>query len=229
VDHVRRCAVSRTRHCPKIFFFFLFRFYFIKILCRILCSLSSSLSLISLGFLVHVFLSSSRLSLLSLVHTQGSPDSFALLGVHVSALLLSIPFFSPLFSHSSGSSFCSVQHFPFSSLLSRHCPSSYTLCSLSFFLLCYGTSSSPSSVSVSLLSLYFLFFFFFYLRSTTPQLSRVDDSDINPTVHCTIPMYVIVSAFGIHIDRKRVLPRLATDTVSAISIKMDSREVKFLS
>jgi hypothetical protein len=76
--------------------------------------------------LVHVFLSSSKLSLLSLVHTHSSPDSFALLtllGVHVSALLLSFTSFFPLFSHSAGSSFCSVEHFSFllvSSLLSHH-------------------------------------------------------------------------------------------------------------
>ena len=61
---------------PKFFlfpFFFLF-FYFTKGTLSI-----SFLFLSSLGFLVHFSLLSFRRSRLSLVHTQGFPDSFTLL------------------------------------------------------------------------------------------------------------------------------------------------------
>jgi hypothetical protein len=80
-----------------LFLFLLLCFYFTMVRFRILFSLFFSFSHL-FGLLVHVFLSSSRLSLLSLVHTHGSPDSFALLallGVPVSALLLSFTSFFP--------------------------------------------------------------------------------------------------------------------------------------
>ena len=142
----------------------------------------------------------SAMSLLCLVHTQGSPDSFALfalLGVHVSAFLLSFTSFS---SHSAGSAFCSVQHFSFSFLLSHHCLCFYTLCSLSFFLLCYSTSSSP--LSHYSLSLFVLFCFFTYdqlhYHRSTIQTST-------PLFTARYHVCYCFSAFGIDIDRKKVL------------------------
>jgi hypothetical protein len=154
----------------SFFFFFpflLLRFYLIRVFCRIL--IIPPLSLISLGFLVHDFLSRSRLSLLSLVHTQGTPDSFALLallGVHVSALLLSFSSFFPLFSHSLGTSFVLFSSFLFPLVSSLTSLRSFLCFAFVFFLsvmfTCYGTSPSPLSVSASLLSLCF-----FLLRSTT--------------------------------------------------------------
>jgi hypothetical protein len=134
------CEGGHMVHSTALLFLFLLLcFYFTRVRFRILFSLFFSFSHL-FGLLVHVFLSSSRLSLLSLVHTHGSPDSFALLalpGVHVSALLLSFTSF-PFFSHSAGSSFCSVEHF--------------------FFLLV--SSRLVSSLSSLPLSLYFVLAFF---------------------------------------------------------------------
>lgn len=171
-----------------------------------------------------------RLCLLSLVHTQGSPDSFAflaLLGVHISALLLSFISSFPL-----SPSIWLARHFvlyirhfscfvPFRVALFRVVFSLVSsrifsrviavflnpLCSLSSFLLCYGTSSSPLSVSVSLLSLCFLCLF--YLRSTTLSRGQRFKHQCHYSPHDT--MYVIVSEFGIHIDRKRILHKFAAD------------------
>ncbi len=119
--------MSRIWHCPNS----VFRFFSVFI------SLGYSVDFFfSLPHLFGLFgarlYSSSRSSLLYIVHTQGFAVSFALLAlprVRVSASLL---FFS--FPHSAGSSLCSSPHLTLlsSSLLSLLL--AFTLCSLSSFL-----------------------------------------------------------------------------------------------
>jgi hypothetical protein len=125
-----------------------------------------------LSIIIQTFSAISAISLLSLVHIQSSPDSFALLallGVHVAALLLSFTsFFRPIrlarhFVPYSIFLFLLVSFRFASSLLSHHCLCSYTCARFLSSLLCYGTSSSPLSVLeyMSLCSL-FVFLFFTY-------------------------------------------------------------------
>ena len=159
---------------------------------------------------MHVFLSSSKLSLLSLCYLSYNPRfsrlfriacfawrscfCFVVIIYHFILIFvwLVILFCTAFFLFSSSRLV--------SSLLSCHCLCFNTLCSFSFFRLCYGTSASPSSVSVSPLSLCFPFFLLTINYTITGRPFRHQR-------HCSLhdTMYVIVSVFGIDIDRKRVL------------------------
>ncbi|KAI0278427.1 hypothetical protein BGY98DRAFT_541290 [Russula aff. rugulosa BPL654] len=188
---------------------FLLCFYFIPVLFRILSL--SSLSPHLFGLLVHVLLSLSRLSLLSVVYTHGSSDSFALLGVHASALLLSSTSFfsSPIWLPRHF-----VLHFSFlfvssrlcSSLLPHYCPC-FLYFVLAFFLpvVLRYIIIAIVSICLSAFSLFSLVFLptINYTATITARRFRYQRHTIN-----LYALYVIVSAFGIHTDGKRVLHNL---------------------
>lgn len=173
MDHVRRCAVSRHRTYMALksfsfsFSFCFFVFYYIRLLYRILFSLSSH-SLISLGFWCTSFYHHPEFLCYLSAISPTYPRFFRFFRIAWrSCFCIAIVIYLFFPSHSAGSSFYSVQHFSFSSrlvsfrLFSDIVAPFLILCSLSFFLLCYGMSSSPLSVSVSLLSLCFLFVCFY--------------------------------------------------------------------
>ena len=80
------------------------------------------------------------------------------------------------------SSFCSVRHLSFSSSLTP-LALFFILCARSLLSCCVTVHHRHCQYLTSALS--FLFYFLFYLPSTT--LLRIDDPDINATVHRTIP------------------------------------------
>lgn len=179
-----------TWHCPKICFLFLFFcFYFIRVLCR---SLFSSLwAFWCTSFYHHLDI---LCYLPYILKALLIPSHCLLCSAFMSALLLSFVFSSRLVSH-----IIALVFIPCARFLSPR--------------LCYVLRSL--SVSVSLLCLSFVSFFM-YDQLHYSITSRRSSHQRHCSPHDT--MYVIVSSFRIHIDRKMGPSQLAKLIQRSISL-----------